>query len=213
MVAWMRKKYPHLVSGAWASSAPLNAQVDFSEYKDVMTNAIRRVGGDECSQTIENAFKEMEQLVEDGDVRRLHVAFNMCFSLDLTRDVAHFFYEISDIVAGLVQTHRAGRIESACDKMKHEKEQDSDDLDAFAAWVKLDMWSCMDVGYERNIQKFRNIEWGSEANRQMRQWTYQTCSEFAWFQTSSSTEQIFGSVDLYPVDYFVQLCQDLYDFS
>lgn len=213
MVAWMRKKYPHLVNGSWASSAPLNAEVDFSQYKEVMTSAIKKVGGAECSDTFENAFKEMERLIEVGDVRRLHVAFNMCFSLDLTRDVAHFFYEMSDIVAGLVQSHRPGRIESACDKMKREKQQGSDDLDAFAAWVKLDSWTCLDIGYERNIRKFRNVEWGSEANRQMRQWTYQTCSEFAWFQTSSSSKHIFGSQSLYPVDYFVNLCQDLYDFS
>lgn len=213
MVAWMRKKYPHLVSGSWASSAPLNAQLDFSEYKDVMTNAIRRVGGEECSSTFENAFREMESLVEVDNVQRLQEAFDLCFPLDLTRDVAHFFYEMSDIVAGLVQGHRPGSIERACDKMKNEKQQGSDDLDAFAAWVKLDALSCLDMGYDRNVQKFRNEEWGTEANRQMRQWTYQTCSEFAWFQTSTSVNQIFGSPSLYPVDYFVQLCQDLYDFS
>lgn len=207
----MRKKYPHLVDGAWASSAPLNAQVDFSEYKEVMTNSIKRVGGDECFATFEKAFREMERLVEARELRRLQVAFGLCFPLDLTRDVAHFFFEMSDIVAGLVQGHRTGRIESACNKMRIEKQQGSDDLDAFAAWVKLDLWTCLDMSYERNIKKFRNEAWGSEANRQMRQWTYQTCSEFAWFQTSTSKDQIFGTS--YPVDYFVGLCQDLYDYS
>lgn len=215
MVAWMRKKYPHLVNGAWASSAPLNAQVDFSEYKEVMTNAIQKVGGENCSLTFKNAFKEMERLVEVGDGRRLHVAFNLCWSLNLTSpDVAHFFYEMSDIVAGLVQGHRPGRIEFACDFMRRKKEDEGmEDMDAFAAWVKIGLYSCMNMNYENNLKKFRNIEWGSEANRQMRQWTYQTCSEFAWFQTSTSTNQIFGSPSLYPVDYFAKLCSDLYDKS
>lgn len=213
MVAWMRKKYPHLVTGAWASSAPLNAEVDFSRYKEVMTDAIQRVGGDECTLTIENAFSEMERLVNAEDVREIHAAFNLCYALDLTRDVAHFFFEVSDIVAGLVQGHRPGSIERACDYMRREKEDGKDDLHAFAGWVKHDSFTCLDMNYANSVEKFSNVEWGSEANRQMRQWTYQTCSEFAWFQTSTSTNQIFGSAELYPVDYFVQICQDLYDFS
>lgn len=215
MVAWMRKKYPHLVTGAWASSAPVNSEVDFFKYKEVMTNAIRKVGGDECSATIENAFNEMERLVEEHNVERLLVAFNLCSSLDLSSDVAHFFYEISDIVAGLVQSHRVGRIEAACEVMRRKKQDESkEDLEAFGAWVNQGLGSpCLDMKYTNNVEKFRNVEWGSEANRQMRQWTYQTCSEFAWFQTSTSTNQIFGSPSTYPVDYFVQLCKDLYDFS
>lgn len=175
LVAWMRKKYPHLVNGAWASSAPVNAQVDFAEYKEVMTTAIKRVGGEECASTMENAFKEMERLIEERDVRRLLISFNLCWSLDLSKDVAHFFYEMSDLVASLVQAHRPGRIEFACDYMKMKKERDDlDDMDAFGAWVQHGQYICADMSYQANIKKFRNVDWGAEANRQMRQWTYQT---------------------------------------
>jgi hypothetical protein len=171
MVAWMRKKYPHLVTGAWASSAPLEALLDFYEYKEVMTNAIKRVGGDDCSVIFENAFKEMEKLVEEKDSRRLQSAFNLCFPMNFTADVSHFFYEMSDIVAGLVQGHRPGRIESACDLMRREKEENSKgDLDAFAAWIKHGQWTCNDMSYANNVKKFRNSDWNAEANRQMRQW-------------------------------------------
>lgn len=30
MVAWFRQKYPHLLDGGWASSAPLLAKLDFT---------------------------------------------------------------------------------------------------------------------------------------------------------------------------------------
>lgn len=211
MVVWMRQKYPHLVNGVWASSAPVNAEVDFARYKDVMSEAINRIGGDECHGIFKNAFVQMEQVVDSGNASRIDQAFKLCAPLNLTQDVAHFFFETSDIVGGLVQTHRTGNIERACNFLKREKEQnEKDDLEAFAAWVNQGSLMCLDMSYEKNVQKYRNIEWGSEANRQMRQWTYQTCSEFAWFQTSSSTDQIFGT--LYPLEYFVKICQDLYDF-
>lgn len=30
MVSWFRQKYPHLINGAWASSAPVFAKVEFT---------------------------------------------------------------------------------------------------------------------------------------------------------------------------------------
>lgn len=212
MVAWMRKKYPHLVDGAWASSAPLHAQVDFFQYKEVMTSGITSVGGEDCTEIFEKAFIEMERLVESGNASRIQQVFSLCEPLDLTRDVHHFFFEVSDMVAGLVQGHRAGRIEGACNSMRRVLEDPTkDDLDAFATWVVGGSTACLDMSYQNMVTKFRNDTWGSEANRQMRQWTYQTCSEFAWFQTSSSNEQIFGSS--YPLEYFINICEDLYDYS
>lgn len=212
MVAWMRKKYPHLITGAWASSAPLNAKLDFYEYKEVMTNSIRRLGGDDCSAILEGAFVEMENLILIENTSRIDGAFELCDPLDITNDAAHLLYELSDIVAGLIQGHRPGSIERACDFMREVKSDSArDDLDAFAAWVRRSESSCLNMSYAHAVEKFRNTDWSHEANYQMRQWTYQTCTEYAWFQTSTSRQQIFGSS--YPVDYFVQLCDDLYDFT
>lgn len=45
------------------------------------------------------------------------------------------------------------------------------------------------------------------------QWTYQTCNEFGFYQTSDKKELIFG--DRFPLVFFVKQCTDIYgrDFN
>lgn len=45
----------------------------------------------------------------------------------------------------------------------------------------------------------------------VRQWWYQTCTEFGWYQTSTASNPAFG--DRITLDYFLNLCQSLYDES
>lgn len=42
----------------------------------------------------------------------------------------------------------------------------------------------------------------------MRSWTYQTCTEFGFYQTSKNVSYIF--TDRFGVDYFIQQCADIY---
>ena len=44
-----------------------------------------------------------------------------------------------------------------------------------------------------------------------RQWTYQTCTEFGYFQTTDSTNQPFRN--LIPLDYFTKLCSLVFNVS
>jgi hypothetical protein len=188
-----------------------------------MAKAIQDIGGDECTAIINNAFDDMEELVDQRNTSRISEAFVLCQELELPIDIPHFFYEVSDIVAGLVQTHRNQNIQNACDQMKSAR-MFTDDIGAFASWVRGDSAlvskgikqesgsrsaECLDFSYKNSMEKFSNYTWGSLANQQMRQWIYQTCAEFAWFQTSTSKDQIFGST--YGLEYFYRICNDLYD--
>lgn len=40
------------------------------------------------------------------------------------------------------------------------------------------------------------------------QWTYQTCNEFGFYQTSDKKENIFG--DRFALPFFVKQCTDIY---
>lgn len=41
-----------------------------------------------------------------------------------------------------------------------------------------------------------------------RQWMYQTCTEFGFFQTSTAQPNLFGNN--FPVNFFVQQCTDVF---
>lgn len=42
----------------------------------------------------------------------------------------------------------------------------------------------------------------------MRSWTYQTCTEFGFYQTSTDVKSTFG--DRFDVEYFIKQCSDIY---
>jgi hypothetical protein len=179
LATWARRLYPNLVDGAWSSSAPLFAKLDFFEYNEVMTESLRIVGGEKCLAKFENAFKILEEYVGYSEPKvlfKIKEDFKLCEPLKLCRDVAHFFYELRDTVAGLIQAHRSGDIEKTCKFMLDESH--SDDVAALGAWINYkSKKKCLNMNYEDTVKKFNNVTWGSPANKQLRQWTYQvkTC--------------------------------------
>lgn len=192
IAAWARLKYKNLVTGAWASSAPIYAKVDFFEYNEVMTKSIRKVGGEECVEKFASAFEQLEELVgptslEPVSLAKIQQDFNLCTPLDLNRDISHFFYEMVDTVAGLVQTHKTGDIENACTVMLDNVTY-SDEVAAFGAWVNnRKKRKCLKMNYDATVKGFNNVTWGSVANKQLRQWTYQV-----------TIGNIFSKLDLWP---------------
>ncbi|CRL05280.1 CLUMA_CG018003, isoform A [Clunio marinus] len=175
LATWARLKYSHLVSGAWASSAPLFAKIDFFEYNEVLTESLRIVGGKACLEKFEAAFQKLEEFFSFSEPKvlvKIIKDFKLCEPLNLCRDVSHFFYELADTVAGLVQGHSPGDIEEGCKFMLDENHKD--EVAAFGAWVNSrNKHKCLNMNYDDTIKKFRNITWGSDANKQLRQWTYQ----------------------------------------
>lgn len=218
MVTWLRQKYPHIVTGSWSSSAPLRAKIDFSEYKETTGDSIRNVGGEECYQKVEDTFSAVEDLISSGDIERLRKLFQMCDDFDLTDqfDVWNFVSELSDIFAGVVQYHRPGAIEGACKQILTETSNgtgiETDDLYPFAQFIKKQLGGsdkCYSFGFNATVKYLQNTDWNGPASTgSMRQWLYQTCSEFGWYQTSGSEDQPFGSS--FPVDLYLRLCNNAY---
>uniref|UniRef100_A0A182NQQ2 Serine protease K12H4.7 n=1 Tax=Anopheles dirus TaxID=7168 RepID=A0A182NQQ2_9DIPT len=212
MVAWFRQKYPHLINGAWASSAPVFAKVEFTEYKEIVSESIRLVGGQSCAARIERGIKQTEELLDNGDYARVADAFQLCSDVDLAKplDRMNFFSSVSDEFAGVVQYHSAGDIEGVCRMI--EDATVTDDMEAVAKYAtsSLGVFNCNSYGYKAMIDYYKNTAWEhGAAQSAMRQWMYQTCAEYGWYQISGSSNQIFGSS--FPVELYVKLCGDMYD--
>lgn len=80
----------------------------FLEYKEVTGESIRLVGGENCYKRIENGIAEMEDMLANKRGAELKALMKLCDTFDESSDldVWTYFSEISDIFAGLVQTHK-----------------------------------------------------------------------------------------------------------
>lgn len=108
MASWFRQKYPHLVKGAWASSAPLLAKLNYFEYTETVSNSIRKIGGIECHDKIEKSFQLIEELLKKDDFDTLQKLFLICdngFNTTNKYDVWNFVSSLKDMFSGIVQQH------------------------------------------------------------------------------------------------------------
>ena len=58
------------------------------------------------------------------------------------------------------------------------------------------------------MTSLQQSSWDSEGANGGRQWTYQTCTEFGWYQTTNQAEQKYGSS--LPLEFFEQWCADAF---
>ncbi|XP_055307277.1 putative serine protease K12H4.7 [Sitodiplosis mosellana] len=215
MAAWFRQKYPHLVNGAWASSAPFQAKVNYFEYTETVGKSISEIGGDECYQTIETTFKSLEKLLDSHDIDTLKALFKICDGFDITnkRDIWNFVSYIKDIFSGLVQGYRNGQIEKYCEFLSNKTFNSANGVQSHELYPLSRIFlqgfltsgeKCVSITYEHEIEEMKNSTVASAT----RPWFYQTCAEYGWYQTTNSNDQPFGSNS--PVEYCLSLCRDVF---
>ncbi|KAK9877980.1 hypothetical protein WA026_020195 [Henosepilachna vigintioctopunctata] len=221
LAAWLRMKYPHLVHGAMSASGPLLADVDFFDYFRVVDESLKTFS-EECLTSIKNANEQVSLLMKHPlGLKKLNKAFKLCDPLESLigeqKHISNFWETLAGNFAGVVQYNKDNRIgktkagnitiDDVCGIMVNETI--GIPLDRLAAVNSLlldaNHVKCMDYNYDTMIKELRNI---SRNDNGARQWTYQTCTEFGFYQTSSYSPQVFG--DQFPVDFFIKQCQDIF---
>jgi hypothetical protein len=216
MSAFFRTKYPQIADAAVATSGPVNAVLDFYQYQDVVqASLLTTPQGDLCVANIQSATNQIQQLLQSPNgIKQLISQFQICpdSTLSTPLDVSNFMQSLASNVDGIVQYNDENQnpqnISWVCSIMTAEGKSP---LDQYVILNNLILASyeepCLDVSYPAMISMMQNTSWGSEADG-MRQWIYQTCIEFGYYQTTDSKTQPFGT--LFPLSFSLDQCQDIY---
>ncbi|XP_014836251.1 PREDICTED: thymus-specific serine protease-like [Poecilia mexicana] len=204
--AWFRGKFPNLVYGAVASSAPVKAKLDFSEYSNVVGLGLMNeaVGGSEkCLAKVREAFVLVEATLLDGNFTKVAGDFGCCQTPKNPDDQMELMQNLADIIMGSVQYNEEGvlmSIKELCGVMTETSEEKEAEMEAYNRLVKLSQMyhntsdeSCLDVSHEETVKNLMDTSHKSR-RRAERQWTYQTCTEFGFYQTCEDTTCPFSGM-------------------
>ncbi|CAG2169501.1 unnamed protein product [Oppiella nova] len=205
LAAWFREKYPNIAVGAIASSAPVEAEVDFKEYLGVVSTALSK----QCSDNIRKAFKQLDdELKTPSGVANIRKLFSLCDTFTGTNAMdVHYFLQSS--VVGLeryVQYNSKAQMNQVCAIVNDEK-RGATPLERYATLFQVMPGQCRSIQYKDFVAGLKADRSGCNlANT--RNWIYQTCTEFGYYQTTGHKDSAFGAN--LPVEFFTNWCTDVY---
>jgi hypothetical protein len=211
-------KYPHLTAGSIASSAPVQATLDFFEYLDVVDKSLTFFTGPQCDALIGQATDQIQDLIKSTDGRaKLRSMFNLCQDISTDNDVANFMATLMGNWQGTVQYNDESPFSPNINKLCSIMEANpSTPLTSYINIAKMfSGGQCIDIAYENMVKELQDVNDFGGSGAGARQWTYQTCAEFGYFQTTDSDRDAQPFGNLVPVEFYVQLCKDVFgvDFN
>jgi len=217
--AWLRLKYPHLVWAAVGSSAPVQAIADFQGYNDVVAQSMGAtdVGGSQaCINAISTAFQDLGNNLKSSDGRRgLEKQFNVCqaISLDDVNNQRIFTIDLSELFPAQSNdpacTTPACNISGCCSMMLDSSL--GDELARLSALASINRGAtCMKPDYQLVLAALKDT---SLVGGQERLWFYQTCTEFAFYQTCDPDSGCIFTKDpfLNDLQSYYDLCRFAFD--
>ncbi|EGT48966.1 hypothetical protein CAEBREN_19097 [Caenorhabditis brenneri] len=222
LAAWTRAKHPELVYAAVGSSGPVQAEVDFKEYLEVVQNSITR-NSTACADSVTQGFNLVASLLKTADGRKqLKSAFHLCQDIKLDDKSLKYFWETvyspymevvqySGDAAGAFATqltisHAICRYHLNSGSTTIQKMKQVNDYFNLVN----DYFGCNDIDYNGFINFMKDTSFGEAQSD--RAWVWQTCTEFGYYQSTASATAgpWFGGVANLPAQYYIDECTAIY---
>jgi hypothetical protein len=217
LAAFFRMKYPHVTMGSVASSAPVEATLDFYEYLDVVDKSLSYFVGPQCDAAILKATNDIQAMLQTpSGTSQLEQKFKICKPLDGKKDISTFMQNLMGNWQGQVQYNLESpsyNVSALCNQLTTKIARGMSHVDAYAEVSNqfIAPATCLDCSYHNMVVEMQS----TNTDQSMRQWTYQTCTEFAYFQTTDSDSDVQPFGNLVPVEYWIDFCTDAFgaDFN
>ncbi|NBY19212.1 alpha/beta fold hydrolase [bacterium] len=174
LAAYYRQKFPDLTVGALASSGPVKAKANFEEYD----RHVAKVAGPDCLKNIKRVVKQVEDSLSNPvDLNLLKKKF----SAEALLTELDFMYLIADMAALAVQY---GYRDHFCELIASENPIDgyaSFTQEIFQSWGLTALSGSASGAISLNPADY-------EKDFGMRQWLYQSCTEYGYWQNAYHDE-------------------------
>ncbi|KAM4835716.1 thymus-specific serine protease [Thomomys bottae] len=221
LAAWTRLKFPHLIFAAVASSAPVRAVLDFSEYNNVVSRSLKNtaIGGSlECAAAVAAAFTEVERRLRAGGAaqRALGAELGVCGPLGSREDQAELLGALQALVGGTVQYDgQAGAplsVRQLCALLRdHSHPTPYRGLRGAVQIVLHGLGQkCLSFPRSETVAQLRATE-PQVSGVGERQWLYQTCTEFGFYVTCEHPGCPFSQLPALPSE--LELCEQVFGLS
>ncbi|KAI9293223.1 peptidase S28 [Neoconidiobolus thromboides FSU 785] len=178
--AWARKKHSDIFHAAIASSAPVEAKENFYEYDLQVQRSLGENGGQECLNYYLENFKAIDEILFSGDEIRINALKESFTCADVDN---RYFATALNYFAGLVQDNDNNNLKVAkhC-KTLYLNGTMTEKLNDFALSFKNALGSSSCTTFT-NYSYYNNTRQPSPKEFS-RQWLYQSCNEFGYWQVA-----------------------------
>lgn len=214
--AWLRLRLPHLISIAVSTSSPIQAQLDFTAYNGVVNASLSKTsigGSSACAEATRAAFTVMDAAFQAGGIAKdlMAVRLNSCTNLTGVNDTMWAASNYAGAIQTIVQYNgETGPYDVAayCTQMTTEANDPITNL--ALALPNLVGTSCVDNSYADFVASAGSTVANPSAQGVgIRQWTWQTCTQFGYYQTCEDRNTCPLSLYM-TLDSNTQQCTDLY---
>lgn len=193
--AFYRLKHPELVVGSLASSAPVFTKAEFNEYDAHIAQVINKSS---CGDKVREAVALIEKKLETPEGAE---ATKKLFDSSDIKETGDFLYVVADMLAAAVQY---GRDKAFCDTLNTNE-------DLVVGYAKAGIATLTAMGsrpIEISMQAAEKINVTPDEN--FRQWMWQSCKEFGWFQVANGTGATSSRSSTIDLVYHENVCKRLF---
>jgi len=158
---------------------------------------------------VKKAFKQVEDMLTT-DASTVATQFSSCKALDTEIDQVNFLSSLMGVFQGIVQYNSALQtpsIQSVCQIMTSGENL----IELLVKVTVQTSSSCVDYSYQGMLDKLLVTKVDPNNPVGDRQWYFQTCTQFGYYQTCEGEDCIFSQK--LNLDFNVAICDQLFGFS